>query len=87
MPDWAKGDKAYEAYFEASTRANFTPEASGSGSSLSISSSVQIYEYSRDTQRAFSSRCVRTAFPRNDFANRGSSCVNRVAPRTGREAG
>lgn len=26
MPDWAKGDKAYEAYFEASTRANFTPE-------------------------------------------------------------
>ncbi len=26
MPDWARGDKAYEAYFEASTRANFTPE-------------------------------------------------------------
>lgn len=26
MPDWVKGDKAYEAYFEASTRANFTPE-------------------------------------------------------------
>ena len=26
MPDWAMGDKAYEAYFEASTRANFTPE-------------------------------------------------------------
>ena len=26
MPDWAKGDKAYEAYFEASTRANFTPK-------------------------------------------------------------
>jgi len=26
MPDWAKGNKAYEAFFEASTRANFTPE-------------------------------------------------------------
>ncbi len=26
MPDWAKGDKAFEAYFEASARANFTPE-------------------------------------------------------------
>ena len=26
MPDWARGNKAYEAYFEASTRANFTPE-------------------------------------------------------------
>ena len=26
MPDWARGDKAYEASFEASTRANFTPE-------------------------------------------------------------
>ena len=26
MPDWTKGNKAYEAYFEASTRANFTPD-------------------------------------------------------------
>ena len=26
MPDWARGDKAFEAYFEASARANFTPE-------------------------------------------------------------
>ena len=26
MPDWARGNKAYEAYFEASTKANFTPE-------------------------------------------------------------
>ncbi len=26
MPEWAKGNKAYEAFFEASTRANFTPE-------------------------------------------------------------
>ena len=26
MPDWAEGDKAYEAYFEASAVANFTPQ-------------------------------------------------------------
>ena len=26
MPDWAEGDKAYEAYFEASEVSNFTPQ-------------------------------------------------------------
>ena len=26
MPDWAEGDKAYEAYFEASAVSNFTPQ-------------------------------------------------------------
>ena len=26
MPDWAEGDKAYEAYFEASKVASFTPQ-------------------------------------------------------------
>ena len=26
MPDWAEGDKAYEAYFEASKVATFTPQ-------------------------------------------------------------
>ena len=26
MPEWARGNKAFEAYFEASARANFTPE-------------------------------------------------------------
>ena len=26
MPDWAEGDKAYKAYFEASAVSNFTPQ-------------------------------------------------------------
>ena len=26
MPEWARGNEAFEAYFEASARANFTPE-------------------------------------------------------------